>query len=310
MAVSVLPHPAPPPEALSLRGLAAVAGLAIPVLTLEKFDALARAAPSERPDLVELTPALLAGVGWTAGQADAILRALGFVRVKKADPADPSLWRRRAFAPRPPAAAPAPVRPPVAAALRAAHFVATSSPGAEGTPPSSSPPGLRRNRDVRLNEAQETCAQQTRNEAQETCRADVWLWRARFFKTRSLAARIIEDGGVRTRPRRRPRPARQTEPLAPPRRRGGLRPRAALARRQGRGARRTEGPGARGAGALQLNRGERRRLKGAVRTQFGRGRRFLKRSVDDASLAPLRAVFTKRRAGAPHEVARLFATRR
>ncbi len=30
-----------------------------------------------------------------------------------------------------------------------------------------------------------------------TCRVDVWLWRARFFKTRSLAARIVEDGGVR-----------------------------------------------------------------------------------------------------------------
>ncbi len=31
----------------------------------------------------------------------------------------------------------------------------------------------------------------------DACRIDVWLWRARFFKTRSLAARIIEDGGVR-----------------------------------------------------------------------------------------------------------------
>ena len=31
----------------------------------------------------------------------------------------------------------------------------------------------------------------------EGCRADVWLWRARFFKTRSLAARFIEDGHVR-----------------------------------------------------------------------------------------------------------------
>ena len=29
------------------------------------------------------------------------------------------------------------------------------------------------------------------------CRIDVWLWRARFFKTRSLAARIVDDGGVR-----------------------------------------------------------------------------------------------------------------
>ncbi len=31
----------------------------------------------------------------------------------------------------------------------------------------------------------------------ETCRIDVWLWRARFFKTRSLAARFVEDGRVR-----------------------------------------------------------------------------------------------------------------
>jgi ribosome-associated heat shock protein Hsp15 len=35
------------------------------------------------------------------------------------------------------------------------------------------------------------------SEAAETCRVDVWLWRARFFKTRSLAARIVEAGGVR-----------------------------------------------------------------------------------------------------------------
>ena len=29
------------------------------------------------------------------------------------------------------------------------------------------------------------------------CRADVWLWRARFFKTRSLAARFIEESRIR-----------------------------------------------------------------------------------------------------------------
>ena len=35
------------------------------------------------------------------------------------------------------------------------------------------------------------------------CRIDVWLWRARFFKTRGLAARFVEDGRVRrTRPGR------------------------------------------------------------------------------------------------------------
>lgn len=28
-------------------------------------------------------------------------------------------------------------------------------------------------------------------------RLDVWLWRARFFKTRSLAARAVEGGAVR-----------------------------------------------------------------------------------------------------------------
>ena len=33
--------------------------------------------------------------------------------------------------------------------------------------------------------------------APDACRADVWLWRARFFKTRTLAARICEEGRVR-----------------------------------------------------------------------------------------------------------------
>lgn len=31
----------------------------------------------------------------------------------------------------------------------------------------------------------------------DACRADVWLWRARFFKTRSLAARYLDEGKVR-----------------------------------------------------------------------------------------------------------------
>jgi ribosomal 50S subunit-recycling heat shock protein len=32
----------------------------------------------------------------------------------------------------------------------------------------------------------------------ESCRADVWLWRARFFKTRTLAAKFIDEGRVRS----------------------------------------------------------------------------------------------------------------
>ncbi|MFC5373199.1 RNA-binding S4 domain-containing protein [Brevundimonas faecalis] len=31
----------------------------------------------------------------------------------------------------------------------------------------------------------------------ESCRVDVWLWRARFAKTRSLAAALVEKGAVR-----------------------------------------------------------------------------------------------------------------
>jgi ribosomal 50S subunit-recycling heat shock protein len=30
-----------------------------------------------------------------------------------------------------------------------------------------------------------------------SCRADVWLWRARFFKTRTAAASFVEEGRVR-----------------------------------------------------------------------------------------------------------------
>ena len=31
----------------------------------------------------------------------------------------------------------------------------------------------------------------------ESCRADVWLWRARFFKTRSIAAKFVDEGRIR-----------------------------------------------------------------------------------------------------------------
>ncbi len=33
--------------------------------------------------------------------------------------------------------------------------------------------------------------------SEEACRIDVWLWRARFFKTRALAVQFIEAGRVR-----------------------------------------------------------------------------------------------------------------
>jgi ribosome-associated heat shock protein Hsp15 len=33
--------------------------------------------------------------------------------------------------------------------------------------------------------------------SEEVCRIDVWLWRARFFRTRSLAQRFVESSHVR-----------------------------------------------------------------------------------------------------------------
>jgi ribosomal 50S subunit-recycling heat shock protein len=33
--------------------------------------------------------------------------------------------------------------------------------------------------------------------SEDACRIDVWLWRARFFKSRTLAGRFVDDGRVR-----------------------------------------------------------------------------------------------------------------
>ena len=48
------------------------------------------------------------------------------------------------------------------------------------------------------------------------CRLDVWLWRARFLKTRSLAAAFVEKGRVRVtrdgREHRQDRPGRTVRP--------------------------------------------------------------------------------------------------
>ncbi len=92
--LSLLPQPSPPSEALGLRGLRAVAGFAAPVEALERLDALMRAAPQEAGGAL-LTPQLLAGLGWAAGQAEGVLRGLGFFPARKADSNGASLWRRR-----------------------------------------------------------------------------------------------------------------------------------------------------------------------------------------------------------------------
>jgi len=45
----------------------------------------------------------------------------------------------------------------------------------------------------------------------ERLRLDKWLWAARFFKTRSLAAKAVEGGKVRLNGER-PKPARELKP--------------------------------------------------------------------------------------------------
>ena len=37
----------------------------------------------------------------------------------------------------------------------------------------------------------------TSGDTGQSCRVDVWLWRARFLKTRALAAAFVENGAVR-----------------------------------------------------------------------------------------------------------------
>jgi ATP-dependent RNA helicase SUPV3L1/SUV3 len=94
-ALNILPRPAPPPEALALRGLRAIAGFAAPVLALERLDALARAATPDGGGAILLTAEMLAGLGWEPGQAKQILRALGFAPTRKPADGDHGLWRRR-----------------------------------------------------------------------------------------------------------------------------------------------------------------------------------------------------------------------
>jgi hypothetical protein len=89
-----LPVPPPPHESLVLRGLREVAGFAAPVLALERLGAMARAA--EAPDGgFEVSPEVLAALGWTAPQTEAILRALGHTKIRNGSEAIASVWRRR-----------------------------------------------------------------------------------------------------------------------------------------------------------------------------------------------------------------------
>jgi ATP-dependent RNA helicase SUPV3L1/SUV3 len=94
-ALTPLPHPPPPPEAFGLRGLRAVGGFAAPAAELERLDTLAREADPGAAGAIRLTPQLLAALGWKPGQAEQILRGLGFARARKGGEPEADLWRRR-----------------------------------------------------------------------------------------------------------------------------------------------------------------------------------------------------------------------
>ncbi|MDP2258974.1 MAG: helicase-related protein [Caulobacter sp.] len=121
--VSKLPTPAPSPCVLSSRGLRAVGGLAVPVLQLERLDELLRA--GFKPGVgMTLPDEAREGLGWSAQEAEAILRALGYTPTGRAQPL---VWRRRGET-----ASPETVKPPPAgspfAALAGLRVAAPAAP--------------------------------------------------------------------------------------------------------------------------------------------------------------------------------------
>lgn len=59
---------------------------------------------------------------------------------------------------------------------------------------------------------QERDGARNQTEQPDRCRIDLWLWHARFFRTRSLAAAAVAAGQVRVDGNRVTRPARPVRP--------------------------------------------------------------------------------------------------
>ncbi|WP_068878020.1 MULTISPECIES: helicase-related protein [unclassified Phenylobacterium] len=92
--LSRLPVAGPSPRVLAAHGLRAVKGLAAPVEQLETLDELLRAAPVRNGGAV-LTEHARETLGWSAEEATAILRGLGFAPANKPRENEPIGWRRR-----------------------------------------------------------------------------------------------------------------------------------------------------------------------------------------------------------------------
>jgi ATP-dependent RNA helicase SUPV3L1/SUV3 len=90
--LAALPSPPPAARALSLRGLVPTGGYAAPVEQLERLDELLRGAAKQGGGVL-FSDQAREELGWSGGEARALLRALGFAPVGRA-PTD--VWRRKA----------------------------------------------------------------------------------------------------------------------------------------------------------------------------------------------------------------------
>ncbi len=117
-ALTRLPQPPPSARALSARGLRAVGSQAVPVMKLERLDELLRAGFQPGVGMI-LSDQARDELGWTAKEADGVLRALGFAPTGRTAPIG---WRRRGEKAKPEQAATPPAHSPFAAlaALKAA----------------------------------------------------------------------------------------------------------------------------------------------------------------------------------------------
>jgi ATP-dependent RNA helicase SUPV3L1/SUV3 len=93
--LSRLPEPAPAARALSAYGLRAVRSLAVPVEQLERLDELLRAGVKQSNGSI-LSDQALEELGWSAADAETILRGLDFVPAGRPKADEPIAWRRRA----------------------------------------------------------------------------------------------------------------------------------------------------------------------------------------------------------------------
>ena len=83
----------------------------MPVEALERLDALLRAAPKQG----QLSDLAREELGWTANEANDILRALNFAPTTRPKEGEPVIWRRRNEKPKPQTVSAPPPNSPFAA---------------------------------------------------------------------------------------------------------------------------------------------------------------------------------------------------